>query len=199
MLFDDAVVQSKEPSRFRFPVPLTDEHPDYVISAASWADLATAISARLEKLGPFVGGVTLASAFTAELERTIERFNVMADNGKDTDFGRGETPIEQAWAQSPRAGAATGSMHRFAAEGPYHCVIVGPGALDTKGGPVVDEHARVLATSGAPVPGLYGAGNCIASPAGQAYWGAGGTIGLAFTYGYIAGRNAAREDARTPG
>ncbi len=90
-------------------------------------------------------------------------------------------------------------MAPFADVGPYHCTILGPGALDTKGGPVIDHDARVLDVAGVPIPGLFGAGNCIASPAGQAYWGAGGTIGLALVYGYIAGRSAAGEAARSPG
>ena len=74
----------------------------------------------------------------------------------------------------------------------------GPGALDTKGGPVIDPGARVLTSSGEPIVGLYGAGNCIASPAGQAYCGAGGTIGLALTFGFVAGRNASTSPQRGP-
>ena len=83
-------------------------------------------------------------------------------------------------------------MYPLSPEGPYYCVILGPGALDTKGGPVTDELARVLDTEGTAIPGLYGAGNCVASPAGQTYWGPGGTIGPAVTFGAIAGEHAAR-------
>ena len=70
--------------------------------------------------------------------------------------------------------------------------------LDTKGGPVTDEDARVLDTMGSPIPGLYGAGNCVASPAGQAYWGPGGTVGVAFIFGFIAGKHAATQSDRRP-
>jgi 3-oxosteroid 1-dehydrogenase len=54
----------------------------------------------------------------------------------------------------------------------------------------------VLGTDGAPIPGLYGAGNCIGSPTGEAYWGGGSTLGPAMFHGYLAGKNVVNEPAR---
>jgi succinate dehydrogenase/fumarate reductase flavoprotein subunit len=51
----------------------------------------------------------------------------------------------------------------------------------------------VLDATGRPIPGLYGAGNCIASPTGPYYFAGGGTLGPAVTFGCIAGENAAAE------
>ena len=173
MIWDEAVATSTDANRFRFPVPPPGQDFDFVISAPTWEEMAGAIGARLEKLAPHSGGLTLDATFVEGLTSTVERFNAMAGRGVDLDFRRGETPIEQAWASPARPGAASASMYPLADEGPYHCVILGPGALDTKGGPVIDETARVLSPSGDPIVGLYGAGNCISSPAGQAYSGRG--------------------------
>lgn len=195
-LFDDALVNNPQASRFRFPIPAPDEKLAYVISAPTLNELGEAIRARLSKLAAFTGGVTLAAEFDANLDATLTRFNAMAALGKDLDFARGESAIEKAWAQAPREGAVTGAMHPFAETGPYHCIVLGPAALDTKGGPITNEKAQVLFQSGEPIPGIYGAGNCVASPAGQAYWGAGGTIGVALTFGYIAGEQVAQRELR---
>jgi predicted oxidoreductase len=66
-----------------------------------------------------------------------------------------------------------------------------PGDIGTFLGLRVDGHARVLDARGAPIAGLYAAGNDMMSVMGGAYPGAGITIGPALTFGYIAARHAA--------
>ncbi len=77
--------------------------------------------------------------------------------------------------------------------GPFYAVQIYPGDLGTKGGLVTDEHSRVLKEDGRPIPGLYAAGNSSASVMGRTYPGAGGTIGPALTFGFLAAEDAARQ------
>ena len=198
MIFDDAVLQHKNRSKHRWPIPRPDEPADHVISGDDLAELATRLEARVAGLARHTGGARLDGDFLPNFRRTLADFNAYAANGHDPDFRRGETPLEKALDPTPRSGAASGSMHPLSQTGPYHAVILVPGAIDTKGGPVTNEHSQVLSTSGTPIPGLYGAGNCIASPAAQAYWGPGGTIGPAIAFGYLAAVHAAGSAPRSP-
>jgi succinate dehydrogenase/fumarate reductase flavoprotein subunit len=197
MIYDDAVAQNPVAYNFRRPVPMPGDPNPYLITGSDWEDLAARIRERLAAVAGKTGGYALAADFVPRLRETVARFNGFAEQGYDPDFHRGETPIQLAWGGPLREGNEKNAcMYPFRSEGPYHCFILAGGGLDTKGGPRTDARARVLDLEGQPIPGLYGAGNCVASPAGQAYWSAGTTLGLCLTFGYLAGRGVSTEPAR---
>lgn len=125
----------------------------------------------------------------AVLEETVAHFNVHADAGEDPDFGRGTSAYDHFYGDRSRSGAAVtlGAIR----EAPFYAVEIHSGLLGTNGGPRTDGAGRVLGHDGAVIPGLLGAGNAIACPTGGIYAGAGGTLGPALTFGYLAGRAAA--------
>jgi succinate dehydrogenase/fumarate reductase flavoprotein subunit len=197
-IWDEAVAAKEDASPLRDMVPRPGQQCDYVVEADSIEDLARQIDQRLEKLSRLTGGYRLDADFAANLRMTIDRFNAFAEAGQDADFGRGESPIQILWQGPPRPGLQNPTMAPIDAKGKLYAMLVGAGALDTKGGPRIDTSSRMLATSGRPIPGLFGAGNCIASPMAQAYPGPGATIGPALVFGYIAGQAAASESNRQP-
>jgi succinate dehydrogenase/fumarate reductase flavoprotein subunit len=164
----------------------------YVLSAQTLDELATVVDRRLAQIASKTGNYRLDPSFAANLKDTIARFNQFAMTGKDLDFHRGEAPIEFTFHGPPNGNTLPNYMMKpIASSGPYYAVLIGGGTLDTKGGPKINAKAEVVDVDEKPIPGLYGAGNCIAAPAGQAYWAAGATIGSAITFGALAGKNAA--------
>ncbi|MHA7820483.1 MAG: FAD-dependent oxidoreductase [Erythrobacter sp.] len=126
------------------------------------------------------------------LARTIARFNSHAEEGHDPDFERGTSAYDHFYGDRSREGTAVtlGPVERA----PFYAVEIRMGLLGTSGGPRTDGTARILGHDGEAIPGLYGAGNAIACPTGGIYAGAGGTLGPALTFGYIAGRSVARSN-----
>ena len=194
LLLDQRALVEFSSEEFAYPVaPADTTDPTHIISAGSWLELAGAVDARLQQLGHLVGQARIEHGFTSRLEATISAYGDAARAGVDREFNRGEQPIEIFFSGDARPGCGPNpTMAPFADEGPYHAVLIGLGTLDTKGGPRTDRSGRVLDLQGSPVPGLYAAGNCAASPSGQGYWAAGATIGSALTFGFAAGRHAAR-------
>ncbi|MDC0749335.1 FAD-dependent oxidoreductase [Polyangium mundeleinium] len=200
MIWDEAVAQEPTSWPWRGVVPAPGTLPPFVIKANTRAALAAAIDARLNALrgqrfaaSGVVPSVKLDPNFVTNLDATIARFNGFAATGMDLDFQRGATSFENAWQGPSRSVTANRTMYPMSASGPYYAVILGAGTLDTCGGPIVGTDGRVLRPDGTGIPGLFGAGNCIASPAGRGYWGAGGTIGPALVFGFLAGKKAAHE------
>ena len=131
------------------------------------------------------------------LEDTVERFNANARDLHDPDFKRGWSAQDQWWGDPTlRDGTARASLGPVETP-PYYAIQVYSGALGTKGGPQTDTKARVIDVDGNVIPGLYAAGNAMASPLGMTYGGAGGTLGPAMVFGYLAGRDIAQRGATT--
>jgi 3-oxosteroid 1-dehydrogenase len=124
----------------------------------------------------------------AALRATVTRFNGFARTGVDDDFGRGRTVYDNYYGDpGVKPNPNLGPLEK----GPFTAVQVVPGDLGTKGGLLTDQHARVLDQSGAPIVGLYAAGNTTASVMGRTYPGPGSTIAPALVFGYLAALHAA--------
>ena len=168
-----------------------------VITSQTLEGLASAVDSRLAEIENHTGNFRLDADFTSNLKDTIARFNEFAKTGIDLDFHRGEFPADDPPVPADlRSEYPNPAMYPIASTGPYYAVLIAGGTLDTKGGPKINTHGQVLDTHGQAISGLYGAGNCIASPAGEGYWSPGGTIGPAMTFGAIAGKHAAKESVK---
>lgn len=182
------------------PIPAENAKQPHVMEAPSLEALAEKIKVHLQGIAPHTGGLELDATFTKNLKTTIKRYNEFARKGKDEDFSRGEHEIERAFhfmgAKPLKHGHPNLLMHPIADAGPYYCVILGAGTLDTKGGPVVNSKLQVLDQKSQPIRGLYAVGNCTAHPSGQAYWSGGSTIGSAMTFGYVAGSHCHGEGVK---
>jgi 3-oxosteroid 1-dehydrogenase len=122
------------------------------------------------------------------LENTVGKMNAYARSGEDPEYGRGSTPYDRNFGDATvKPNPCLGPIDKA----PYYAVPINLGDLGTKGGLKADAQARVLDGNDQPIPGLYAAGNASGSPFGNCYPGAGGTIGPAMVFGYIAANDIA--------
>jgi 3-oxosteroid 1-dehydrogenase len=149
-------------------------------SAPPWAERADTI----EELGTRIGvdGSVLA--------QTVERFNADVRAGCDTEFGRGDNTYDQFWGDRRFEGVCR--TLGVIDTGPFYAVRMESGALGTCGGPRTNADGQVIDWDDEPIEGLYICSNAMSSPTAGVYGGAGGTLGPGMTFGFIAGRHAAR-------
>ena len=110
--------------------------------------------------------------------RTLKRYNDMAANGRDEDFGKRKElliPLDTP---------------------PYFGLKFGPALLAAVGGLKVDTGMRVLGENGAPVSGLYAVGNAAGGRYGVDYpmMLPGNSHGTALTFGFLLGEALGAED-----
>ncbi len=124
----------------------------------------------------------------AGLQATVAAYNVGAERGEDTQFGRGGNAFNRYLADP---------LHRPnpcvapVARGPYYAVKVVMGDLGTFDGLHTSVTGEVLRADGSVVPGLFAVGNDRASIMGGNYPGAGITLGPAMTFGWLTARHIA--------
>jgi succinate dehydrogenase/fumarate reductase flavoprotein subunit len=106
------------------------------------------------------------------LEATVARWNALVERGADEDFNR---PSE--------------SMRPIRTP-PFYYAAAWPIVSNTQGGPVHDEHWRIVDAFGEPILGLYEAGE-LGGIWGHLYLG-GGNLAECYIGGWTAARHAAR-------
>jgi 3-oxosteroid 1-dehydrogenase len=128
----------------------------------------------------------------AGLESTVHKVNQYAHTGVDLDFARGGNVFDRYYGDSNiKPNPCLAPLRK----GPYYAMRLDAGDIGTKGGLLTNQHAQVVREDGQPIPGLYAIGNCSASVMGTSYPGAGGTLGPAMTFGYIAALHLAASAA----
>lgn len=123
-----------------------------------------------------------------DLPATVERFNLLANAGRDDDFGRGDSAYDRYYGDpSVTPNPCLGPID----SGPFYAVQVVPGDLGTCGGVRADRYARALRADGSVIDGLYAIGNAAGNAFGRVYPGPGATVGQGISFGYAAARHAA--------
>ncbi|SON60730.1 3-oxosteroid 1-dehydrogenase [Mycobacterium simulans] len=145
-----------------------------VKAASSWDELARQI------------GVP-----AAQFQATAMRFNELARKGHDDDFNRGDSVYDNYYGDPTLP-----NPNLYPLGGPpYYAFRIVLGDLGTSGGLCTDEYARVLRPDDTVVRGLYAVGNTSAPVMGRSYAGAGATIGPAMTFGFVAAKHVAAQQA----
>lgn len=124
----------------------------------------------------------------AALEATVRDYNQHAARGEDPAFGRGRSAFNRYLADAEHQPNPCVAPLQ---QGPFFAVRVVMGDLGTFDGLKTSVDGEVLRRDGAPIPGLYAAGNDRASMMGGSYPGAGITHGPNMVFAYVTGQHIA--------
>jgi len=124
----------------------------------------------------------------AVLKETVQRYNQFARNGKDLNFGKGETELNR-FNGDPKV--QPNPCLAEIKDGPFVAMAVYPAEIATSTGLRTNGDGQVLNANDAVVQGLYACGNDMASVMLGTYPGPGTTLGPALTFGYRVAMHAA--------
>ncbi len=124
----------------------------------------------------------------AALQASADRFNQLAEAGRDDDFGKGGTAYNRYLGD---AGHQPNECLGPLRTAPFYAVKVYPGDIGTAAGIRCNADAQALDAQGRVVRGLYAAGNDMHSVMGGQYPAPGITLGPALAFGWRAAMHAA--------
>jgi 3-oxosteroid 1-dehydrogenase len=147
----------------------------------AWFESGAVVAAG--SLGELAGAIGVPGA---ALGATVEEFNQFALTGVDEQFHRGESDFDRFFGDpthqpNPNLGPVETA--------PFYAWKVMPADLGTKGGVRCDGSARALRADGSLLPGLYAAGNTMASWTNHCYPGPGSPIGSGLVFAVLAVRD----------
>lgn len=130
----------------------------------------------------------IAGIDATALEQTLTQFNADAVLGVDRQFGKGSSAYNR-YMGDPLHGPnpCLKPLHKAS----FYAIRLFTGDLGSARGLVTNGQANVLDRSGAPIPGLYAAGNEMNSIMDGTYPGPGITLGPGITFGYLAASDIA--------
>lgn len=129
------------------------------------------------------------------LANTVGKVNDYARSGVDLDFGRGGNVFDRYYGDcNIKPNPCLAPLRK----GPYYAMRLDAGDIGTKGGLLTNAQAQVVREDGSAIAGLYAIGNCSASVMGTSYPGAGGTLGPAMTFAYVAANHLAAQRREVP-
>ncbi|MGE2716200.1 FAD-dependent oxidoreductase [Mycolicibacterium litorale] len=150
----------------------------------AWVKEGSTIAELAEKIGVDVDG----------LVDEVATWNRYVDNKHDPEFHRGEI-----WWEGFMMGGPSPEKNMARIEnGPFYAMRLYNGVVSTLGGLKTDTDARVVSSRGHVIDGLYAVGTVAAGIFGDAYPGAGGTLGPNLVFGYIAGTHAVHNRIKDP-
>ncbi|RLT95667.1 FAD-dependent oxidoreductase [Ketobacter sp.] len=155
--------------------------PDWRIPADCWDHYLF----KAESIDELASKIQISAS---ELRTTVGNMNEYARTGTDAEFARGSNAYDQMFGD---ASVAPNPCLGPIDTPPYYAVPINLGDLGTKGGLKANAQAQVVDGQNKPIPGLYAAGNNSGNPFGNLYPGAGGTIGPAATFGFVAANHMA--------
>ena len=150
-------------------------------------DFPEGMAVKSDTIGGLAGAI---GCNQAELEATVARFNLHAENSEDPDWGRGTHPWSAYMSGDPlhKPHPNLGALRKA----PFYAIELcrmGGSAIPSTG-VVADHHCRAMDWLGKPIPGLYVAGNSVARLETGAMMQSGVSNARGMTHGWLAALHA---------